>query len=98
MKCPACSSTTHEKVRGYQELFTCSACGALHGRAYLGDTLHLVHPQFVSDERQAELEALPDGDAERYGTYFDFVTTGSDGLGRRHGWYDPKTRDLLQVG
>ena len=98
MKCPACSATDHEKFHGHQALFTCSACGAIHGQCYCGDSLHLVHPRFVSEERQAELDALAEDDPERYGVYFDFTDVGSAGPTRRHGWYDPKTRDLLQVG
>jgi hypothetical protein len=30
--------------------------------------------------------------------YFDFTTVGSAGLGRRHGWYNPATKLITQVG
>ncbi len=30
--------------------------------------------------------------------YFDFTTLGSQGISRRHGWYDTVTRCITQVG
>ena len=30
--------------------------------------------------------------------YFDIETVGSAGLGRRHGWFNPTTQTITQVG
>jgi hypothetical protein len=30
--------------------------------------------------------------------YFDITTLGSAGVGRRHGWFQPSTRLVTQVG
>ncbi len=30
--------------------------------------------------------------------YFDFIVEGREGRYRRHGWYNPETRGIVQVG
>lgn len=30
--------------------------------------------------------------------YFDLITLGSQGIGRRHGWVDRETRLIVQAG
>lgn len=89
--CPACSnpkSRPHEKVDG---VVYCQGCGALYtegGRhIYVGESYELVSPHWeTSDVAPGE---------ERY---FDLMVLGSDGEGRRHGWYYPPTRRITQVG
>jgi hypothetical protein len=86
--CPGCSAPRakqkpHKVVAG---VFECTRCKAVHGRCYLGDSYGIVRPWFSS---RTDLK-----DA----VYFDFETVGSEGLDRRHGWYDPATRLVLQIG
>jgi hypothetical protein len=30
--------------------------------------------------------------------YYDFTTLSSQGIGRRHGWYNPATKLIVQTG
>lgn len=93
--CPACSCKRYrvadplvpERLR--DAVVSCARCGALFTRRaiYLGDSYALVRPTFTRD-RSADARAR----------HFDFETLGSDGLGRRHGWFDPQTRCLTQTG
>jgi hypothetical protein len=84
MNCPACSSRKH-KALGNQ-LFTCLSCNALHGSCYLGDSYGYVLPYM---SKRTDMEGA---------RYFDLECVGSKGLVRRHGWYDPETKLILQVG
>lgn len=84
--CPACSSSRGHLVAGFVTVYTCAACGALHGTCYLGESYGLVSPTW---ETEAYTEAEP--------RYFDFTTLGSE-VGRRHGWYVPRTRRIVQTG
>jgi hypothetical protein len=68
-------------------VFECSKCGALFGSCYLGDSFMLVRPFMASSEV-----------AHEHMRYFDFSTLGSEGLGRRHGWFDVNTKLITQVG
>lgn len=69
----------------------CRKCDALYtptGRTILlGDSYGLVRPQW--DPSPENMDGA---------RYFDFMTLGSEGLRRRHGWFRPSTRLLLQVG
>jgi hypothetical protein len=89
MQCPACSSTK-SKPHTQGGVVTCAQCGALYTtRAiYKGDSLALVLA--IWDEAGA----CAPGD-ERY---FDLEVLGSQGLARRHGWFNPVTRRITQVG
>jgi hypothetical protein len=84
--CRAC-----DNVRGNKEVATgiyeCAACGAIFGTCYLGDSYGFVKPFFAAAE-------VPAGQSR----YFDFTTLGSNGVGRRHGWFDPATKLITQVG
>jgi len=88
MKCPGCSGkrSTPGPIDGTR---FCAACGALFTtrHIYKGDSYSLVMPFFTSDPT-----------ADERAIYFDLETLGSDGLGRRHGFYDPTTKLLTQVG
>jgi hypothetical protein len=85
-QCRAC-----DNIKGNKQIQTgiyeCRACNAVFGQCYLGDSYSLVLPQFSA------AEIAPDDQR-----YFDFTTIGSKGIARRHGWYDPQTRLITQVG
>lgn len=89
-ECPACSrikgnaSTTDS--RGVD---TCTACGCVFTtRAiYLGDSGHYVLPFMTTTPPPIE-QCRP----------FDLTTLGSAGLQRTHGWFDPATKLVVQVG
>jgi hypothetical protein len=83
--CPACSHQTAYRV-GLQ-VFRCAQCEALYGQCYLGESYHYVLPYFVETEPPAETTR-----------YFDLTCLGSGGICRRHGWYGPATRRIVQVG
>jgi hypothetical protein len=65
-------------------------CGALYTtRAiYRGDSYQAVLPGWDG------VGACATGE-ERY---FDLEVLGSDGLARRHGWYNPTTKRITQTG
>jgi hypothetical protein len=89
-QCPACSGKrikTIPRAGIVPEHRTCRRCNAIFGEMYLGDSYTLVLPRFTTRDVPAEEQR-----------YFDFLTLGSKGLSRRHGWYDPKTRGLVQIG
>lgn len=97
MKCPACS---HGKSKRYEgrgapahrdNVRECSKCGAVFtsgdSHIWLGESYEIVTPHFTTD-----------ASADERARYFDFSTLGSDGAGRRHGWFDPSTGLITQVG
>jgi len=85
MNCPACSSTKFSTDA--RQINTCGACGAIFAdNIYLGESYGIVKP-FMSERL--------DIDGARY---FDFTCLGSKGITRRHGWFDPETGLILQVG
>lgn len=88
-KCRACDNVRgNKRVEGFHSLYTCGACEAIFGDAgYLGDSYKLVLPYFSKAEVPAERQR-----------YFDFSCLGSEGETRRHGWYDPQTKLITQVG
>lgn len=86
--CPACNSRqnkTNFAEIGRGAILTCKRCGAVHGTCYKGESP--VLPFFAKD-------AVPAEDLR----YFDLTLIGSQGVERTHGWYDPKTRLIHQVG
>ena len=85
--CPSCgASRDSRQVVGHVTVYVCGRCGSLHGSTYLGESYGLVLPY---------LTASVEGVAE---FPFDFTTLGSTGVGRRHGFYQPSTRLVTQVG
>lgn len=91
-ECPACSSKKSKKHPKHPfQVRVCSRCGAIFtppGSAiYLGESYEIVLPRFTTDPS-----------ADERAVYFDLDTLGSEGLGRRHGWFDPATGLLTQVG
>lgn len=86
--CPGCGSTRGIRVDGFPFLvFECAKCGGVVGTCYLGESYHIVRPFFSKADVPAEKTR-----------YFDFTTLGSEGVGRRHGWFDPETRLVVQTG
>lgn len=86
--CPACSCERGHRLVRFPRVFSCGSCEGLVGDAgYLGDSYGLVSPHW----------APADVDSGRT-RYFDLVALGSEGLVRRHGWFDPTTRRVTQVG
>lgn len=86
--CPGCGGEK-SKAGPVSGTRYCSHCGALFTvRAiYTGESYGLVMPFFSKDPT-----------ADERATYFDLESIGSAGLKRRHGWYDPTTRLITQVG
>jgi hypothetical protein len=84
--CPACG---HKVVRptDLARVFTCAKCDAVFGDCYLGDSYGFVLPFMIATEPHA-------GEMR----YYDFTCLGSKGVTRRHGWYDPATKLIVQVG
>lgn len=96
--CPACS---HGKSKCYAGrgapkhggdcLRECLACAAVYTAGgvhiYLGESYGIVSPHFTTD---------PSADSRA--RYFDFMVLGSSGEDRRHGWFDPETGLMTQVG
>lgn len=87
-ECPACSSTSSRShfVPGVR---VCEACSCIFTERAItrGDSFTIVLPSF--DEAGCQVED------ERP---FDLTVVGSDGVERRHGWFNPATRRLTQVG
>jgi len=86
--CPACSCTKGFVVK-MARVYECGDCHAIYGDMYLGDSYTFVLPEFSNEYGQAVL------DRQRY---FDFTCLGSKGVTRRHGWFDPATKRITQVG
>jgi len=83
--CPACNGSDDEEAE--TGVYRCRACGCLHGTVYLGESYKYVLPH-MTDDPEADKRAIP----------YDFECLGSEGITRRHGWYDPQTRLITQVG
>lgn len=69
-------------------VYECAKCGAISGECYKGESYRLVGAHFDAPGACAP-------DQERY---YDITTLGSDGVNRRHGWFNPATRLITQVG
>ena len=87
MQCPSCDRKRGQVKTEIFGVYRCSKCEAIYGTCYLGDSYRFVLPYMTQEQ-------VPD---ERL-RYFDFRCLGSKGIGRRHGWYDPKTKLIVQVG
>ena len=85
-KCRLCGNRRGNKPIGIL-LYRCAKCGALYGTCYLGESYQHVLPYLSKQE-------IPPEKAR----YFDFTTLGSAGIDRRHGWFDPETRLVTQIG
>lgn len=88
--CPCCSCQEYRSTSfGVPDVVRCAGCGGLYTLApiYLGQSYRLVKPEW--DETDCPASEW---------RYFDFETLGSEGQGRRHGFYNPRNRKLTQVG
>lgn len=86
--CPACSHAIVHEHKTHWRVHQCSACTAIFGDLYLGDSYNFVLPRFTDDPA-----------ADSRARYFDFTTLGGDNTrSRRHGWYDPTTKLITQIG
>lgn len=86
MNCPGCSGKG--VVRKGTQIYDCKSCGGVFGDCYLGDSYGIVLPRFSADGQVADARAK----------YFDLTCLGSEGVTRRHGWFDPITKLITQVG
>lgn len=87
LTCPACSHTRIYLDSVQPGVHQCVACEAIFAdMIWLGRSYELVAPRF---------DPNPNPETERY---FDFTCVSSKGIVRRHGWFNPETRLLTQVG
>lgn len=69
-------------------VYTCNHCGAILGSCYKGDSYGVVGRRFDTVENCDTCEPV----------YYDLEVLGSDGINRIHGWMNPTTRLIVQVG
>lgn len=87
-QCRACDNIKgNNELPGMVTVYQCAKCSAIFGSLYLGESYSLVLPRMAAKE-------VPVSEWR----YFDFTTVGSAGLGRRHGWFDPASKLITQVG
>ena len=87
-ECPSCgaSSSQWKGYKNWWRIFICTKCDGIFGTCYLSDSYGIVSKYLTQQTSDMEVR------------YFDFITLGSDGIDRRHGWYDKLTGKLVQVG
>ena len=86
MMCPACNSKKVREVKLF--VSQCQNCEAIFSdNIYLGESFSFVLPYMAKETVPAENLR-----------YFDFTCLGSKGIERRHGWYDPATKLVHQIG
>ena len=93
--CPNCNKKLSQKAlntpytvdnRFIHGVYQCPKCTAVFGTCYKGESYSIVKP-WMSDRTDMN-----------NAQYYDLTILGSDGITRRHGWFDPNTRLILQVG
>lgn len=83
--CPACSAAEFKhRGKGAKE---CVKCHALYGVLHRDDAADLVYPTMAATPVPSEQLR-----------YYDFRIISGSGPLRRHGWFDPATRLIHQVG
>ena len=84
--CPACGGRKRRKteIPGVYECMR-KKCKAIFGKCSLGESYKLVLPYFTTEEPTET-------------RYFDLYCLSSKGVIRRHGWYDPVTKKIVQLG
>lgn len=95
--CPACGDKRSPRKSAVvpealaDQVRECRRCEAIFtiesATIYLGDSYGIVLPYLTGDP-----------EAQGRQRYYDLMTLGSAGLKRRHGWFDPETRQITQVG
>ena len=92
--CPACMSDgetgEHTASTTHATIYRCRQCGAIHGEAYLGSSFAVVKNEW-------ELVDVANSIVGEE-VYYDLTCIGSDGLTRRHGWFNPTTGRVTQTG
>ena len=85
-KCPCCSEQKFDRVD--LGIRTCLGCNAIFGTPSLESSYKHVLPEMDNDP------AAPNA------RYFDFTCSGgTTGVTRRrHGWYNPETKLITQIG
>lgn len=85
--CPGCNGAkgAETKVIG---VYACQGCGGIFGTCYLGESYTLVSPAMAPPAKEIQARQR----------YFDLTCLGSEGIARRHGYYDPKTKMITQTG
>ena len=82
--CPTCGRRGLKAVG--DAVRTCPKCGAIFGQCSLDESYVYVRPRYILRTSPAEWR------------YFDFLIVEGDEVYRRHGWYDPATRCITQIG
>jgi len=87
-QCPACLAKKCPVSAEGSGLYDCVECGAIFGECYLARSYEIVKPRMTTDAVPPDREC-----------YFDFTCLGSDQkITHRHGWYDPRTGLITQIG
>ena len=86
-QCRCCDNFESKENEISTGIYKCSICGAIYGMCYLGQSYEFVLPYMTEDDVPPEETS-----------YYDFTCIGSKGVTRRHGWYQPSTRLIVQVG
>lgn len=85
--CPLCNANYKAQEEIGSGMYRCSGCGTIHGSCYAGDRSKYVKPFFAKENVSPEKWR-----------YYDFEILGSNGVSRVHGWFDPETQLITQVG
>ena len=86
-ECLACSRKQGiQLIKG--TVYECPKCGCLFSDGmYLGDYYEYVLPYMTTEDVPPERQR-----------HYDFICLGSKGIERRHGWFDPWTKRIVQIG
>ena len=85
-KCRACNNDRRNKQIGI-DVYQCGKGGAVFGTCLLGGSYRFVLTYFSKEDVPLERTRC-----------YDFTALGSEGIDRRHGWFDPETKLIVQVG
>lgn len=83
LHCPGCNGRRIERGNPAR----CRRCGAVFGQLYLGDVY--AHVALHLPMEEAPAASL---------RYFDLTLLHSKGVERVHGWYNPATKRVAQIG
>jgi len=85
--CPLCNANYKAQEEIGTQMYRCSGCGTIHGSCYTGERSRYVKPYMTNAD-------VPPEEWRHY----DITLLGSEGVKRVHGWFDPKTKLITQVG
>lgn len=85
--CRGCGRKTTQAETKVARVYECGHCGAIWGECYIGESYEMVRPYMTTIN-------FDPADTR----YYDMTTIGSEGLRRRHGWFEPTSRLITQVG